>query len=109
MAFALRATSTAVLSVGLAAGLVAGPAITAPAITAPAAAAAVGDQYFVDCSAAASGNGRSTQSPFNSLDSVNALLLTPGATVSLKRGSSCRGTLAPQGSGPAESDRKSVV
>lgn len=105
MAFALRATSTAVLSMGLAVGLVAGPAIAAPAIAAPAiaASAVVGDQYFVDCSAAASGNGRSTQSPFNSLDSVNALLLTPGATVSLKRGSSCRGTLAPQGSGTAES------
>lgn len=71
--------------------------------SAGAAPAAVGAQYFVDCSAPSAGTGLSEQAPFNSLGAVNALVLGPGDAVSFKRGSSCLGTLAPQGSGTSAS------
>ncbi len=55
---------------------------------------------FVDCGAAAAGNG-SIVHPFNALAPANAHVLVPGERLLLRRGSQCRGTLAPQGSGTA--------
>ncbi len=52
----------------------------------------------VDCGAVAAGDG-SIVHPFNSLATANAHVLAPGEQLLLRRGSQCRGTLAPQGSG----------
>lgn len=54
--------------------------------------------YYVDCDGAAGGDG-TRQSPFDSLADANAALLAPGDALLFRRGSSCTGTLAPQGSG----------
>ncbi|MFF7633271.1 hypothetical protein ACFZB9_08985 [Kitasatospora sp. NPDC008050] len=68
---------------------------------APATAAAPGPStYYLDCSATTDGTG-SQSAPFNSLADVNALTLQPGDAVLLNRGTTCPGTLAPQGSGTA--------
>lgn len=56
--------------------------------------------YYVDCAAPPGGVG-SRSHPFNELANVNALTLQPGDRVLLQRGSTCRGTLAPNGSGTA--------
>ncbi|MBP2000664.1 hypothetical protein J2Z69_001695 [Paenibacillus shirakamiensis] len=61
---------------------------------------AAGTSYYVDCSANGEGNGTSS-SPINSLNAVNALTLSPGDSVLFKRGSSCSGSLSPQGNGSA--------
>lgn len=55
--------------------------------------------YYVDCSARAGSGAGSQKTPFVSLDAVNALQLQPGDEVRFLRGTSCSGTLAPQGSG----------
>ncbi len=60
-----------------------------------------GTRYFVDCSLPTNGNGTQA-SPFNALDSVNALTLQPGDQVLLKTGVACTGMLQPQGSGTAD-------
>lgn len=57
-------------------------------------------QFYLDCgSADSSGSGISEQSPWNRLEQLNANKFKPGDTLSLKRGTVCHGTLAPQGSG----------
>ena len=56
--------------------------------------------YFVDCAGnAPKSDGRSEDSPWTALDQVNAHTFIPGENVRFKRGSVCRGTLSPQGSG----------
>lgn len=56
--------------------------------------------YYVDCGAPAGGDG-SWWRPFASLQEANAVVLAPGERLLLRRGSTCMGTLAPQGSGVA--------
>ena len=56
--------------------------------------------YFVDCTGnARKSNGRSADSPWTNLEQVNTHVFIPGDDVRFKRGSMCRGTLSPQGSG----------
>jgi hypothetical protein len=52
----------------------------------------------VDCSATTSGNG-SLHRPFAGLGAASAVRLGPGSRLLLRRGTRCRGTLAPKGSG----------
>ena len=56
---------------------------------------------YVDCSRPQNGDG-SLQSPWDSVEAVNAVTLGPGDTVHLRRGSVCHGTLSPKGSGADE-------
>jgi hypothetical protein len=59
-----------------------------------------GMTYFVDCSSAGEKNdGRSTGSPWTTLDQVNGHAFAAGDEVRFKRGSACRGILWPKGSG----------
>ncbi len=59
-----------------------------------------GHSFYVDCgSSDATGSGVSTQSPWNSLEQLNATEFASGDTIYLKRGTVCHGTLAPKGSG----------
>jgi len=57
-----------------------------------------GPSYYVDCSAPANGDG-SQSSPWNTLDSANAISFTPGNQLLFKRGTTCQGMLTPAGSG----------
>jgi len=57
-----------------------------------------GRMLYVDCSRPEDGNG-SLQTPWNSLERVNALTLRSGDTVHLRRGTVCHGLLSPTGSG----------
>ncbi|MEV6331988.1 right-handed parallel beta-helix repeat-containing protein [Streptomyces sp. NPDC051909] len=75
--------------------IVAGGVVLPPAQ----ATAASGDQY-VDCSASVDGDGSAT-APWNSLAGPNGHVFGPGDTLSLRAGTTCTGTLAPQGSGAA--------
>ena len=59
----------------------------------------------VDCSAQRAGDGARGR-PLNTLAGANALTLGPGDRLLLRRGTVCRGTLAPRGSGTA---RRPVV
>lgn len=59
-----------------------------------------GRAFYVDCSAAAPGDGSSAH-PWNSLDSVAGHVFHPGDTIALRRGTACHGVLTPQGSGAA--------
>ena len=54
--------------------------------------------YFLDCSSTASGNGTQA-SPWDSLSNANAFAFLPGDSLLLKRGTTCSGSLTPQGSG----------
>ena len=54
--------------------------------------------YYVDCSAPVNGNG-SKSHPWNTLSGPNAYTFRPGDKLLLKRGTTCQGTLFPQGSG----------
>ncbi len=59
-----------------------------------------GRQFYLDCgSAGPSRTGVSAESPWNSLKQLNSFNFAPGDTISLKRGTECHGTIAPQGSG----------
>lgn len=59
-----------------------------------------GTKYYVDCGAAeANGDGRSPGKPWRSLDQVNGRSFLPGDAIYLKRGTECRGSLWPKGSG----------
>lgn len=84
-------------TIALFAGAVTGVAVPMSAAQPAFAAAAT---YYVDCSAAANGDGAEA-TPFNTLDPVNALTLGPGDSVLLKRGARCTGALTPKGSGLA--------
>ncbi len=67
---------------------------------------ATGTVHHVDCDATEAGDG-SLSAPYRSLDAVNDVTLHPGDSVRFKRGSTCRGEFAPQGSG--EPDAPIVV
>ncbi len=54
--------------------------------------------YFIDCSSAIEGDG-SGGHPWNTLATAQAHVFQPGDLISLRRGTVCRGALAPQGSG----------
>ena len=54
--------------------------------------------YYLDCSANQNGNG-TDGSPWNSPAAVNAFTFRPGDYLFIKRGTVCKGTLMPQGSG----------
>jgi len=54
--------------------------------------------YHVDCSAALA-SSPSPEATLHALDEVNALQLNPGDTLLFKRGTTCRGSLQPHGSG----------
>ncbi|MGW1997660.1 right-handed parallel beta-helix repeat-containing protein [Embleya sp. NPDC001921] len=82
----------------------AGLSALAVAIPVSAAAAEVdtasGRAWYLDCSAAASGDGSLT-GPWNALADANARVFRPGDRLLLKRGATCNGTLKPRGSGTA--------
>jgi hypothetical protein len=61
-----------------------------------------GHEYFVDCSSATNGNGESLASPWNSLHSLQSKAFAPGDVIQLRRGTECRGSLQPEGSGSAD-------
>ncbi|MET7535686.1 carbohydrate binding domain-containing protein [Streptomyces sp. NPDC005507] len=95
--------------------LAAGLALAASALVSPPGAQAAGSAhpghpphpsqsastpYYVDCSAAANGDG-SLAAPYNSLAAANAVTYGPGDRLYFKRGATCRGQLKPTGSGSA--------
>jgi hypothetical protein len=56
--------------------------------------------YFVDCgSRGEKSDGRSLDSPWNTLEQVNGHIFAAGDELRFKRGSTCRGILSPKGSG----------
>lgn len=61
-----------------------------------------GHAYFVDCSNTSNGSGDSPASPWNSLDSLQSKIFSPGDVISLRRGTECHGSLWPKGSGSAD-------
>ncbi|MER5203485.1 right-handed parallel beta-helix repeat-containing protein [Streptomyces sp. NPDC002825] len=63
-------------------------------------AAAAGSVTYVDCSRAAAGDG-SQAAPFNSIGQANGRTYGPGDTLAFAAGTTCTGSLAPQGSGTA--------
>ncbi|MEU0405143.1 right-handed parallel beta-helix repeat-containing protein [Streptomyces sp. NPDC006197] len=71
----------------------------ATALTGTPAAAAAGVTY-VDCSRATAGDG-SQAAPFNSIGQANGKTYGPGDTLAFAAGTTCTGSLAPQGSGTA--------
>ncbi|MER8042371.1 hypothetical protein [Streptomyces sp. NPDC094032] len=76
---------------------------TAPADAAP----RTGDRHYVDCSATAPGDG-SVQRPWTTLTEANAHPYGPGDSLLFKRGTTCTGTLAPQGAGAPGTERNGV-
>lgn len=54
--------------------------------------------WFIDCAAAQAGDG-SRAHPWNSLAAAQAHRFAPGDRIALARGSACRGSFSPQGSG----------
>ena len=56
--------------------------------------------YLQDCSAHRAGDG-SAERPWNALEQVDAHTFVPGDQLRLKRGTTCKGRLAPVGSGTA--------
>ncbi|MFF9109094.1 right-handed parallel beta-helix repeat-containing protein [Streptomyces sp. NPDC014805] len=79
---------------------VAALALSGAAALPPAPAAAAGTTTYVDCSRAAAGDG-SAAAPFHSLAQASARTYGPGDTLALAAGTTCTGTLTPQGSGTA--------
>ena len=61
-------------------------------------ASAANTSYYVNCSSASNGNG-SISSPWNTLNAVNNTTFGPGDAILLKRGTTCNGSIWPQGSG----------
>ena len=57
--------------------------------------------YYLDCSAVSNGNGTANL-PWNSSLAVNAFKFRPGDHLLLKRGTVCKGPLAPLGSGVSD-------
>lgn len=77
--------------------------LAATPTTAAQAAPSAPQSFYVDCGAAAAGDGTSA-SPWNALAPVNAHTFRPGERILLKRGSTCTGQqLFPKGSGAAGS------
>ncbi len=60
-----------------------------------------GNHYYIDCSASVSGDG-SKSHPWNTLEAAQAHRFVPGDVIALARGSACRGTFNPQGSGTVD-------
>lgn len=58
----------------------------------------LGSDFYLDCSSTAASNGTESD-PFNSLAQVNGVVLHAGDTLNIKAGTTCTGTLSPQGSG----------
>ncbi len=56
--------------------------------------------YFIDCSAAVAGDG-SLEQPWNNLPPAEVHAFVPGDHIALARGSVCKGSFSPQGSGSA--------
>jgi hypothetical protein len=54
--------------------------------------------YFIDCSSGSAGDG-SQAHPWNTLEAAQAHVFAPGDEIALARGTTCRGSFAPQGSG----------
>ena len=79
-------------------GVVALAAGSCGAVVMPAHPAPGARVVHVDCDAASGGDG-SRAHPLGSLADANAVELGPGEGLLLRRGSTCTGTLAPQGSG----------
>ncbi|WP_328951039.1 RICIN domain-containing protein [Streptomyces sp. NBC_00184] len=72
-----------------------------PTTAAQAAAPAAPQSFYVDCGAAAAGDGTQA-TPWNALAQVNSHTFQPGDSILLRRGSTCTGqTLFPKGSGAA--------
>lgn len=64
----------------------------------PAQAQYSGPSYYVDCSAAANGDG-SQETPWNNLDAVNGRTYLAGDEILFRRATTCMGQLWPKGSG----------
>ncbi|MBS2552598.1 right-handed parallel beta-helix repeat-containing protein [Catenulispora sp. NL8] len=93
----LRASLSALSALGaLSLGAVGLLAVTVPT------AHAAGTGYYVDCSAASDGDG-SAGTPWNALSDPDGHVFTAGDTLSFKAGTTCDGTLTPQGSGASGS------
>jgi hypothetical protein len=60
-----------------------------------------GHEYFVDCSSSSKGSGESSASPWNSLESLQLKVFSPGDVINLRRGTECHGSLWLKGSGDA--------
>ncbi|MFE0652052.1 right-handed parallel beta-helix repeat-containing protein [Streptomyces sp. NPDC059534] len=63
-------------------------------------ASAEGATTYVDCSRPTAGDGSQT-APFNSIGQANGRTYAPGDTLAFASGTTCTGSLAPQGSGTA--------
>lgn len=61
---------------------------------------ACASQYYIDCSQTEAGDG-SLEAPWNSLSLASAQTFAPGDVLALKAGTTCTGTLSPQGVGTA--------
>src|SRR5580704_14816313 len=55
--------------------------------------------FYLDCSAASGGRGTSLQFPWNSIAALNTTPFRQGDVIAIRRGTTCRGSLAPRGSG----------
>ncbi|KAJ5136552.1 hypothetical protein N7448_005106 [Penicillium atrosanguineum] len=58
----------------------------------------IASNVYLDCSSARAGDG-SKWKPFNSIEKVNEAVLQAGNSLYIKSGTTCTGTLSPQGSG----------
>lgn len=100
MRFRLRPSAHARAGLGalITLGLVAGAVVTAP--LAATAAAAVPTRHYVNCASKTNGDGASEAKAWNSIASVNRHGgFIPGDQIVFKRGTTCKGQLAPTGSG----------
>lgn len=61
-----------------------------------------GRHFYLDCSLPQNGSGQSQLSAWNSVAALNATPLRAGDVIALRRGTTCHGSLAPQGSGTAD-------
>jgi len=66
---------------------------------------ALAANYYVDCSQSSAGSGTQS-SPWNSVAQVNSPTFAAGDVISIKAGTTCKGTLSPKGSGTASSSIK---
>jgi hypothetical protein len=64
----------------------------------PSGAQAAGRIFYVDCTSLAHGSGV-LHSPWNDLATVNAATFEPADIIKFRRGTACRGSLSPHGSG----------
>lgn len=62
---------------------------------------AIGSAYHIDCGAQGMGDG-TRNAPWNALEAANGLVMQAGDRLLFRSGTTCVGTLKPQGSGTAE-------